>query len=524
MELTRGTIVGQYRVDRVLGQGGMAVVYSVTHELLGSQHALKLLTTTQRTVRERLLREGRVQAALRHPNVVGVTDVVLVGGSPGLVMEFVDGPTLATLLVHTRLTVGQSVVLMRAVLGGVAAAHRMGVIHRDLKPANVLVEVVDGVVVPRVADFGLVKALDSDRATTRTGATMGTPAYMAPEQIRDASRADVRSDVFSLGAILYELVTGVRAFPGDSIVDLFAKISAGDWVHPSVLVPDLPPALVDAIVGALRPSAAERIASCGELLDLLDRVDVSADPSVAALPALVREVAAAAGAEPSEATWTPAEPGPTVGPAALTVTTDGTSSLVAVSSAPPAPVASRRGAWWGAGALVLLVVVGVGAAGVWWSERQPPAPPVAAAARAPAPVAAPKVAEVAPPPPAPPPEPSPEPTPAEASVAAPAASAAPAAPVAAAVAPVAEAAPAPVGTAPATAMAQVTVEGDAERVVFVSSSGTFGPGAVPPGSYAVRATYAGRGQVEAASITLVDGQSLVLRCSSTFTVCRPVAP
>jgi serine/threonine-protein kinase len=150
VELTRGTIVGQYRVDRVLGQGGMAVVYSVTHELLGSQHALKLLTTTQRTVRERLLREGRVQAALRHPNVVGVTDVVLVGGSPGLVMEFVDGPTLATLLVHTRLTVGQSVVLMRAVLGGVAAAHRMGVIHRDLKPANVLVEVVDGVVVPRV--------------------------------------------------------------------------------------------------------------------------------------------------------------------------------------------------------------------------------------------------------------------------------------------------------------------------------------------------------------------------------------
>jgi serine/threonine protein kinase len=264
----------------------MAVVYRARHQVLGSVHAIKVLSGSHRSVRERLLREGRVQAALKHPNVVGVTDVVMHDASPALVMEYVSGPTLADLLAEGPIGLGQALALMRGIVAGVAAAHRMNVIHRDLKPSNVLLERVDGKIVPRVADFGLVKALDGG-GDTRTGSTMGTPAYMAPEQIRDAARAETGSDVFSLGAILYELTTGRRALPGVGVFEIYQLSTSEGWLDPAGWAPDLPEPVLVAIRRSLKADLRKRLSSCAELLELLDSVPrTEADDVAAGLPPL----------------------------------------------------------------------------------------------------------------------------------------------------------------------------------------------------------------------------------------------
>ncbi|MCA9492628.1 MAG: serine/threonine protein kinase, partial [Myxococcales bacterium] len=186
--LPPGAVIdGRYVVEALIGRGGMAAVYCVRHVHLDTQHALKVLTVGGPSLARRLQQEGRVQATLQHPNIVAVTDMVSVDGQPGLVMEFVRGPSLEALLGKRRPTLEQIDVLAVGVMDGVAAAHALGLIHRDLKPANVMVAVTSMTLVPKVADFGLVKLVAGDDAgvlsKTRSGMAMGTPAYMAPEQI-----------------------------------------------------------------------------------------------------------------------------------------------------------------------------------------------------------------------------------------------------------------------------------------------------------------------------------------------------
>jgi len=271
VEIAPGTQVDRYAVEALIGRGGMAVVYRVRHQQLGSVHAMKVITLPSPQIQQRLLQEGKAQSGLRHPNVVAVTDVVEVNGCPALVMELIDGPALDTLLGDGPLTLAQADDIARGILAGVAAAHRAGLIHRDLKPANVMLAMPDGRLVPKVTDFGLAKSIAGDQVgsgvKTRTGVTMGTPAYMAPEQIRDSKNVDTRADVFSLGAVLYELVTGQRPFQGDDTFELFAAITSGDFVPPRQLVPDLPEHIERAILGALRVDPEERTASCEALLD-----------------------------------------------------------------------------------------------------------------------------------------------------------------------------------------------------------------------------------------------------------------
>jgi serine/threonine protein kinase len=265
-----GTRLDRYLVEGVLGQGGMAIVYKVRHAQLGTFHALKVLNTPSPQVRDRMLREGRVQGAMRHPNIVPVTDLVEISGSPGLVMEFVDGPTLESLLERYRPTLQQADALATAILEGVAYAHRKGFIHRDLKPANVLLANSATGLVPKVTDFGLAKALASDEADglhhTRSGMIMGTPAYMAPEQIRDSKHVDQRADVFSLGVMLYELVSGRKPFVGDDIVKLYTAITNGTYRPIQELVPNVPERMERAIVGALAIDRNTRIQDCDRLL------------------------------------------------------------------------------------------------------------------------------------------------------------------------------------------------------------------------------------------------------------------
>ena len=247
----------------------MAAVYLAQHTTLGSLHAIKVLTLPTPAIQQRLLQEGRAQGTLKHANIVTVTDVIEVGGSPGLVMEYVDGPSLQQLLSHQALTLVQADDLARGILRGVAAAHRHGLIHRDLKPGNVLLGLTEDGLQAKITDFGLAKVLLGPQLgggiQTRSGLPMGTPSYMAPEQINDAANVDQRADVWAIGCILYELVSGRRAFVGDDIIDTYRMVRDNDRPPIRQWVADLPERMEAAIEGALVADPKSRIADVGAL-------------------------------------------------------------------------------------------------------------------------------------------------------------------------------------------------------------------------------------------------------------------
>lgn len=284
MELARGTEVDRYVVESVLGSGGMAAVYLVRHARLNALYALKVLTMASKAVEERLVREGQVQAGLRHPNIVSVVDILTVQGRPALVMEYVDGPPLDVFLEGRQLDHRQGLLLCQGILAGVRAAHEAGVVHRDLKPANVLLQLGGDTIVPKVTDFGLAKVASPDlgASQTRSGVTMGTPRYMAPEQIRNAKNADALSDIFALGCILYEVLTGHRTFPGEDMLEIFMRIGKGEYTPVAELAPGLPPAAVRAIEGALETDKSERIASVSELQALIAEALQQCGPATSA--------------------------------------------------------------------------------------------------------------------------------------------------------------------------------------------------------------------------------------------------
>jgi len=268
-DLTSGSVVDRYTISRVLGEGGMAIVYQVEHNQLGSQHALKVLTLASKQIRERLLLEGRAQATLRHPNVVTVTDVVDIGGSPGLIMEYIEGPSLDDYLESQSLTVEQVDALARGILAGVAAAHDAGLVHRDLKPANIMLSIATGGLQPKVTDFGLAKIVaQGENSKTRTGSTMGTPHYMSPEQIDDSKNVGPGTDIWALAAIFYEMLCGERAFPGDNLLAIFSAVNKGEYIPIEERVPDVPERMKAAIDAALQRDIDKRPASVQELFAL----------------------------------------------------------------------------------------------------------------------------------------------------------------------------------------------------------------------------------------------------------------
>ncbi|MEZ4235821.1 MAG: protein kinase [Myxococcota bacterium] len=259
----------RYEVLGRIGSGAVAVVHLARHVQLGTLHAVKVLMVPTPFVQDRLLKEGRAQGSLRDRNVVAVTDVVDVEGAPGLVMNYVRGPSLERFMQHAHLDLVQARALGVGILLGVRSAHALGLVHRDLKPANILLDVDATALVPKIADFGLAKLLVDDLGptATRAGTTLGTPAYMAPEQIRDARAVDERADVFSLGAVLYELLTSRRAFPGDDLLELYDRIRQGVYQPIRSLAPEVPPEVEAVVDGALQVDRDARISSVSELLD-----------------------------------------------------------------------------------------------------------------------------------------------------------------------------------------------------------------------------------------------------------------
>ena len=286
--LAEGDEVERYTVLRLLGAGGVANVYLVRHKLLGTLHALKLLRMWGDGVTDRLLEEGRVQARLQHPNLLRVHDAFMVQSSPALVMDYVDGPDLDRYVREQRPDLEAAEKLFRGIVRGVAAAHAAGVIHRDLKPANVLLSKSPrGGMTPQVGDFGIVRVMQrSGPGQTQPGRPMGTPHYMAPEQIRDPSTVDQRADIYALGCILYELVVHQRAFPGDEVIPLFLRIEAGDH---QPIPSSLPSRLAETIERCLAVDPQDRPSSCSEILELLDRnSDIGGRPRPTAPPARPR--------------------------------------------------------------------------------------------------------------------------------------------------------------------------------------------------------------------------------------------
>lgn len=283
--LQPGSAVGRYVVEGRIGQGGMAVVYRVRDEH-GMPWALKLLSTSRDDVRERFRQEAAIQAALVHPHVVRGCELIDIDGEPGLVMEFVDGRTLDAWQLaqpEGRLPGGTADKdrIARQIVEAVAFAHSRGLVHRDLKPANVMVEDRPDGPFARVTDFGLAKVLNG-YSPTRTGVPLGTPRYMAPEQIRDAKGVDARADVWSLGVLLYELYTGHPAFHGDVMLDVFTAVTKGEYVDPAEY--GVPRRVRNAIRGALQVDPALRFPDCRALMAALGPAPSSPRPTVPVQP------------------------------------------------------------------------------------------------------------------------------------------------------------------------------------------------------------------------------------------------
>lgn len=271
--LAPGRRLGRYVVEAHAGSGGMAEVYRVRHDLLDRPFALKVLRVASPDLEARLLAEGRAQSRLRHPNVVSVVDIVEEDGVLGLVLDWVDGPTLAEVLADGPLPVAQAVPIFLGILAGIHEAHVQGFVHRDVKPANVLLERSGDTWWPRVTDFGIARVLRDDdpgRGLTGPGMLLGTLRSMAPEQVSDPSRVDHRADIFSLGCLLYEAVCGVSPFDhGTNAAETLNAMARGRYVPARQRVPDLLPAVDRTIDACLRPDPSRRPPTVRAVRDLV---------------------------------------------------------------------------------------------------------------------------------------------------------------------------------------------------------------------------------------------------------------
>ncbi|HEY3234320.1 MAG TPA: serine/threonine-protein kinase [Polyangiaceae bacterium] len=267
-------LADKYRVERVIGTGGMGVVVEARHLQLGQSVAIKLLSVedSRRTeATARFLREARAAAGLQSDHVVRIYDMgALPDGYPFIVMELLRGVDLATLLETAGpLSIAESVEYLMQAADAIQEAHEHGVVHRDLKPANLFVlQRSDGSPLIKVLDFGISKALKPDESIpgnlTATRTIMGSPYYMSPEQVRDAKTVDGRSDIWQLGVILHELLTGEPVFKADTLPGICAAIAADAPVPLREYRPDAPPELEAVVLRCLEKDPARRFQTVQE--------------------------------------------------------------------------------------------------------------------------------------------------------------------------------------------------------------------------------------------------------------------
>jgi serine/threonine protein kinase len=265
-------IAGKYRIESVLGQGGMGAVFAARNKLTGKRVAIKWLLPEHAgsTTRERLLREAQIAASIEHPNVVDIYDVGEHEGGLFLVMEYLRGKPLSDVLTQVgRMEPELLIALLIPAMRGVQAAHAAGVIHRDLKPDNIILSEQDGRVVPKVVDFGVSKTVGASAmpasSLTRTGALIGTPHYMALEQVDGSNDIDIRTDVYAFGVLLYRALTGHFPHDGATLGEVILKIGTKDAPPMRSLHPELPAALDNVILRALARERGKRYRDLEEL-------------------------------------------------------------------------------------------------------------------------------------------------------------------------------------------------------------------------------------------------------------------
>jgi serine/threonine protein kinase len=284
----------KYRLEREVGRGGMGVVYLATHIALEQAVAIKIVLPAlaqNPVVIQRVLREARCAAQITGDHVVRVVDVgQLDSGQPFIVMEYVDGQDLARVLAERgRLPPPLAVHWLLEAAVAIAEAHQKGIVHRDLKPGNLLLaRAADGRELIKVLDFGISKQLGivGERPVTRANDVIGSPNYMAPEQIRTPLLVDARADLWSLGAILLEFLTGKRAFPGDTITAVYTRVLEGEPDLPESVGEELPADLRAIVLRCLRKDPNERFQSIHELVAAL--APLAPARSASALQAIAR--------------------------------------------------------------------------------------------------------------------------------------------------------------------------------------------------------------------------------------------
>jgi eukaryotic-like serine/threonine-protein kinase len=418
-------IARKYRVNSVVGTGGMGVVLSATHLELGQSVAIKVLTipeddTRRDEARERFLREGRATAALVSDHVVRVYDVgTLDNGAPFMVMELLRGKDLAvTLQQNGALPIEQAADYVRQAADAIASAHAQGIVHRDLKPSNLfLTQRSDGSALIKVLDFGISKTTQTelDPVTgnlTAAQSVLGTPFYMSPEQIRDAKKVDFRTDIWSLGLILHELLSGSPAFEGGTLPGVCAAIAADPPAALRLKRPEVPVELEAIVLKCLEKDATRRFQDVRDLAAKL--APWSGRPesgvSIPLSDKTIRSSPMTLGIAELRNNPTVSAPGSNAGTMASAVLTQSGERVIAsaapidakehqtlseppaapsAKAVPPEPVNALRSLWGVGAGLVVLLALGAWALGGSGHVTSATPPPVPSAVVAPAPPPAP---------------------------------------------------------------------------------------------------------------------------------------
>jgi serine/threonine protein kinase len=282
--------VGNYELLEKIAEGGMGAIYRGRQRDSGLVVAVKIMPAHMAQnpiLLKRFEQEFRAASRLDHPNIVRALDYGDAGEQPYLVMEFVEGESLGQKIERDgRMAEGEAIRIIAQVAQGLHRAHKQNLVHRDVKPDNILVR-PDGVA--KLADLGLVKETDTDLNLTKTGRGLGTPHFMAPEQFRNAKNADIRCDIYSLGATLYQMVTGELPFRSSGPLDAWMKKIQNELTLPRQIVPTISQRVEDAILQAMKADPAQRPSTCREFIEYLTGRSTRRGPS-AEVPNLATEL------------------------------------------------------------------------------------------------------------------------------------------------------------------------------------------------------------------------------------------
>ena len=360
MTFAIGENVGPYRIMAQLGSGGMATVYKAYHAALDRYVAIKVMHAAFKedpNFLARFQREARIVARLEHPHIVPVYDFDEHEGQPYLVMRFIEGDTLKARLQAGPMTIAQVVDVLRPVCQALAYAHDQGVLHRDIKPSNILLTAQGGVF---LTDFGLAKIAQAGESTLSQDTMIGTPQYMSPEQAQGNASLDARTDIYSLGVVMYELLVGRVPFQADTPYAVIHDHIYSPLPLPRCLRPDLPEPFERVLLKSLAKERDDRYTTVDEMLSALDKAvtDAASAPAGEVKPPPCEEpalpVPSQAQASRSSATVAQAAPAVSTLASATRIAPTMDAALPQASATPKKTV--RRKVWLALGAAALLVI------------------------------------------------------------------------------------------------------------------------------------------------------------------------